>query len=692
MIIRVEIELDSGTLKYQMGRPKHTAHDSAYLFKLLVDSDIEIHGNLGDGWKQSTFSFVLDDIDKTIFNSTDIWQGRKIIVRTMREEYSAGTWSLVEKDCWVGSISDRLKDKRGRVSVQASESQGFLGKIIPGWVIDSPTFPAAVEAALGKRVQILTGTHSITGGALVAWHVGGGRYLAAMNTLKTVTGIYDGTVSIPNTYWQTVIGTDGETYIAYTPPTGVEGIPEDAPDCLYFNCVATENANPIVALKTAFDTALGTGVFFTGNSTIETEFDTREYQAALGLGMGDEAGDIVTEFCSNFDTYATIGTDGRLQLGFIDPTPVATFTTNILSVYEKELSAELGNNITLAWQYDHVKNKFAREDLYSHPSSINDYGQKDRTFEFFFTGNEATALDVTRRRTRQLREVPREIDLRVTFDDQASVKVGNVIAVNSANLLRSGTHKYVVRSKTIHRSTGSVTLNCRSFFDGLDYFIRIVKNYDGGAVTPCGLVVLSAGQSLTATADPYTTQYQELDYIWLDFSTKITGQLSYTISSIAADHDLVFAFKTSSFLITASDDGNCTINPKGDVYVPAGSSKTFTATPAAGKVFSHFMVDGVKITGSNSYTFSNVTGPHSIVAYSTTVPVQYITLTITKSGSGTISPRAAGVYQIAAGSPVWMTFSPNATAVHVNGSLFATNTNGVSLGKLYFDTTVEVTF
>ncbi|MCF7730618.1 MAG: hypothetical protein K9N23_02980 [Akkermansiaceae bacterium] len=63
--------------------------------------------------------------------------------------------------------------------------------------------------------------------------------------------------------------------------------------------------------------------------------------------------------------------------------------------------------------------------------------------------------------------------------------------------------------------------------------------------------------------------------------------------------------------ITATADANGTISPSGDVDVVEGASQTFTFTGTAGFV-DVVTVDGTPVGNPASYTFDNVTGPHTI--------------------------------------------------------------------------------
>ena len=71
-------------------------------------------------------------------------------------------------------------------------------------------------------------------------------------------------------------------------------------------------------------------------------------------------------------------------------------------------------------------------------------------------------------------------------------------------------------------------------------------------------------------------------------------------------------------VITASAGAGGSISPSGPVTVPAGGSQTFAIAPDDGHIIASVMVDGVNRGAISSYTFSNVTGDHTISAAFTT--------------------------------------------------------------------------
>ncbi len=66
--------------------------------------------------------------------------------------------------------------------------------------------------------------------------------------------------------------------------------------------------------------------------------------------------------------------------------------------------------------------------------------------------------------------------------------------------------------------------------------------------------------------------------------------------------------------ITAAAGSGGTINPQGSVKVDVGSSQAFTITPDSGYQIADVKVDGVSQGKISSYTFADVTSPHTIEA------------------------------------------------------------------------------
>lgn len=85
--------------------------------------------------------------------------------------------------------------------------------------------------------------------------------------------------------------------------------------------------------------------------------------------------------------------------------------------------------------------------------------------------------------------------------------------------------------------------------------------------------------------------------------------------SVPADENLPTAvLPASSYTIIAGAASGGQMSPEGTVSANYGESKTFTITPNAGYAINEVVVDGSRKGAIGSYTFSNISGNHSIVA------------------------------------------------------------------------------
>jgi hypothetical protein len=92
------------------------------------------------------------------------------------------------------------------------------------------------------------------------------------------------------------------------------------------------------------------------------------------------------------------------------------------------------------------------------------------------------------------------------------------------------------------------------------------------------------------------------------------------------------------FNISASAGTGGTISPSGAVTVNYGSSQAFTITPNTGYQIADVLVDGGSKGAVSSYTFTNVTGNHTIAASFKQSTFQIVA---SAGAGGTISPSGA---------------------------------------------------
>lgn len=126
------------------------------------------------------------------------------------------------------------------------------------------------------------------------------------------------------------------------------------------------------------------------------------------------------------------------------------------------------------------------------------------------------------------------------------------------------------------------------------------------------------------------------------------------------------------FTVTASAGPNGSISPAGAVSVPVGDSRTFTFTPAAHFQVANVLVDGVSVGDPSSYTFTDVSGDHTIaVSFETlTFPI-----TATTTFGGSIAP--SGVVEVVEGGSQGFTVTPGPHSTLVDLAV-----DGASVGAL----------
>jgi beta-lactamase superfamily II metal-dependent hydrolase len=111
-----------------------------------------------------------------------------------------------------------------------------------------------------------------------------------------------------------------------------------------------------------------------------------------------------------------------------------------------------------------------------------------------------------------------------------------------------------------------------------------------------------------------------------------------------------FTMNYCSIVASAGTGGS--ISPSGTTQLTSGASQAYTITPTAGYQVADVLVDGSSVGAVTSYTFSNVTGDHTIAA---SFAVQTFTIaasagtggSITPSGPVTVGYGASQVFHIA---------------------------------------------
>ncbi len=103
---------------------------------------------------------------------------------------------------------------------------------------------------------------------------------------------------------------------------------------------------------------------------------------------------------------------------------------------------------------------------------------------------------------------------------------------------------------------------------------------------------------------------------------------------------------TANYTITANAGANGSISPEGDYIVTEGSDQTFEIIPDAFHEIEDVLVDGASVGAVSNYTFTNVTGDHTIsVSFK-----EIVTYTITASAESDGSITPSGIVTVVEGS------------------------------------------
>src|ERR1051325_8111119 len=167
------------------------------------------------------------------------------------------------------------------------------------------------------------------------------------------------------------------------------------------------------------------------------------------------------------------------------------------------------------------------------------------------------------------------------------------------------------------------------------YFAITPSTGANGSIAPPAAINVPYGNAQTFAFTPIVG-YHIADVL-VD-GVSVGAVTSYTFTNVTATHTIAVSFAINMYALTPSAGAHGAISPPGVVTVPHGSNSTFTMLPVSGYVVADVRVDSVSVGAVTSYTFTNVTGPHSIAV--SFIPSNQITF---GSASGVISTGTACV-------------------------------------------------
>lgn len=206
--------------------------------------------------------------------------------------------------------------------------------------------------------------------------------------------------------------------------------------------------------------------------------------------------------------------------------------------------------------------------------------------------------------------------------DAYSFQVGLRGASNTDFATRANTGSMTASSTTNGAAASTViTLNSSTFING-NVGVRYAPTLSAPVIS--GSLTNTCPSQTTTLSSTASTNYQ-----WFLNGSLVPGpgsntqnlsasqSGSYTVVVNASGCYMQSAPSVVSITpcgvnITASSGSNGSISPAGSTLVPAGNDQLFSFTPACGYAVSDVLIDGVSVGAMPSYTFTNVTIPHTI--------------------------------------------------------------------------------
>ena len=195
--------------------------------------------------------------------------------------------------------------------------------------------------------------------------------------------------------------------------------------------------------------------------------------------------------------------------------------------------------------------------------------------------------------------------------DNVVVDGGSMGAVTNYNLTNvTGNHSISVSFKAVTQQQNSLNVTKAGTGSGM-----ITSTPAGISCGADCTEVYTSGTVVTLTATP------DGNSGFAGWSGACTGSGTCTVTMNAAKN-VAAAFNLRSYTITATAGNGGSIGPSGTVSVNYGGSQSYTITPNANYTIGSVVVDGVSAGAVTSYSFTNVTGNHSITVNFTSSPAE----------------------------------------------------------------------
>ena len=242
-----------------------------------------------------------------------------------------------------------------------------------------------------------------------------------------------------------------------------------------------------------------------------------------------------------------------------------------------------------------------------------------------------------------------------------------------SSVLVDGVNVGAVTSYTFSNVTATHTISV-SYQVIVVTFTITASSGVNGSISPMGSVAVVSGANQTFNMTPAAGY--EVDTVLVDGVS--AGQINtYAFLNVISDHTISVSFKIKTYSIVASANANGSISPVGTVTVNHGASQTFAITPSANYVVDFVTVDGASVGSVSTYTFNNVTAPHTISA---TFKLKTYVISASSGSNGSISPSGSVVVNHGSNQ----TFNMSPAAGYKISSVLVDGTNVGALASYTF--------
>jgi len=170
-------------------------------------------------------------------------------------------------------------------------------------------------------------------------------------------------------------------------------------------------------------------------------------------------------------------------------------------------------------------------------------------------------------------------------------------------------------AKIANISLGFPLFNMADYMNNYVITFNITASHDAhSSITPDDVTAANKGadQSYSFSA---ITGYHITDVVIDNIPQIITS--NHTFTNVQTTHTIAVTSAINSYDITASSDGHSTITPNGATSVDYGNSQFYSYSASTGYSIQSVTVDGISVSITGNYTFSNVQTTHTIAVTST---------------------------------------------------------------------------